>query len=267
MHWRRLIRRYKEADYHGVAPEIGVPGPETPDPHRRLPVIVVRNCYIDVQVAQDGRAETIPVSKEIASRGFIRTRKGTALLLVFTSAVICAAALTWKGSDEHGPDASFVLDFNSASGTVLSCCYEGWAGMVFTVGPKPIEVKELGRWMIEGNRNPHVLKLVDAETRTDVPGGSVTLSLAGLAPGRFHFAPFSSPVSLEPTKTYYLVSSEKALDNQQDHFYAHDAAVATSGVAFIRRPVRWRRNAWIEMESTGTSYGPLSFKYVAEDQR
>jgi hypothetical protein len=74
--------------------------------------------------------------------------------------------------------------------------------MVFTVGPKPFAVTELGRWVIVGNRNAHVLKLINAQTKADVSGGAVTLSLEDRRPERFHYAVLPEPVTLEPGGTY-----------------------------------------------------------------
>jgi hypothetical protein len=157
---------------------------------------------------------------------------------------------------------NFTTDFMMKSGTVLSCCYEGWAGMAFTTGPSPITVTELGRWMLPGNSRDHDLKIVEAETKHDVPGSTARLSLGGLTPQRFHFARLAKPLTLEPNTRYYLLSSEQALNPSQDAFYGHDTIITTSGAAMLKKPVYWKADNWVELDTQSASYGPVTLRYV-----
>jgi hypothetical protein len=115
--------------------------------------------------------------------------------------------------------------------------------------------------MLPGNHESHVLKILDAKTKRDIPGATARLTLAGLTPDRFHFARLKQLVTLLPNTRYYVVSSEKAFNNAQDAFYAHDAMITTSGAAMLKKPVYWTANNWLEMDVQGASYGPLSFRY------
>src|SRR6185295_978472 len=63
--------------------------------------------------------------------------------------------------------------------------FAGWLGMGFTVGSAPITVTQLGRLWLSGNSLTHTLKLVNANTRTDVPNGLVSISMAGGSAGQF----------------------------------------------------------------------------------
>src|SRR6516225_7279554 len=57
--------------------------------------------------------------------------------------------------------------------------FTGYAGMQNVVGSSPITVTTLGRMMAGGNSATHIVKLVKASDGTDVPGGSVSISMNG----------------------------------------------------------------------------------------
>jgi hypothetical protein len=157
---------------------------------------------------------------------------------------------------------SLVTYFNPGSATLVSCCYQGWAGTMFTTGEEPLAVTHLGRWMIRGNQRTHILKIIDSRTKVDVPRSSVVLSLAGLSPERFHYVPLTQPVILQPKTSYYLVSSERSVDNQQELFFGHDSVI-TANIVTILKPVYWKGSEWVEITYPNGSYGPLSFKYIS----
>ncbi|MFL6546767.1 MAG: hypothetical protein ACJ8LM_16515, partial [Candidatus Udaeobacter sp.] len=58
--------------------------------------------------------------------------------------------------------------------------YSGFVGFKFTVGPRPATAYALGRFVVAGNTQNHMVKLVQANG-ADVPNGSVILSTAGAA--------------------------------------------------------------------------------------
>ena len=60
--------------------------------------------------------------------------------------------------------------------------FSGFVGMQFTVGSAPIKVTAFGPLYLPGNTSTHVLKLVNASDGSDVPSGSVTLSLPSGTP-------------------------------------------------------------------------------------
>jgi len=59
--------------------------------------------------------------------------------------------------------------------------YSGWVGMKLQIGASPQAVSTLGRIYITGNGNSHTIKLVQASTGQDVPGGSVNIMFIGPA--------------------------------------------------------------------------------------
>jgi glucose/arabinose dehydrogenase len=88
--------------------------------------------------------------------------------------------------------------------------FSGWVGTQFAVTYTDLRVTALGRWVLAGNSRSHTLKLVDAATGADVPGGLVEVNTAGVEPGRFHYADLPQPITLAAGRTYNLVSRESA---------------------------------------------------------
>ena len=57
--------------------------------------------------------------------------------------------------------------------------WSGYVGMKVVVGAAPVTVTALGRMMLSGNTGTHTVKLVRASDGMDVPGGSVSIAMAG----------------------------------------------------------------------------------------
>ena len=97
------------------------------------------------------------------------------------------------------------------SGSPSNSLQSGWYGFEFTTQSSVVAVGQLGRWIASGtNSANHIVKLVDAATSTDVPGGSVTVNTSGLTAGQYFYKPLSSPVLLQPNHSYYLMSQESS---------------------------------------------------------
>ncbi len=139
--------------------------------------------------------------------------------------------------------------------------YTGQLGMKFTVGANPLVIAELGRWVVSGNSGSHTLKLVDAATNLDVPGGSVVVNTAG-APVGFKYGTLSSPVTLAAGASYYLVSSETS---GGDLWYDNGSILTTTGTAVATitgHAYGYGTNSYIGFNSPNASYGPLDFRYL-----
>lgn len=91
---------------------------------------------------------------------------------------------------------------------ILRNDYHSFIGIKFVTGADPLVVTHLGRFYLAGNVQEHVLKLVDAETGLDVPGGSVTVY--GGTPEEVTYVALEAPITLEPNHLYYLLSREYA---------------------------------------------------------
>ena len=144
------------------------------------------------------------------------------------------------------------------SSTVLTN-FSGWVGFKFTVGANNIVVKELGRWMRNGNQGTHSVKLANG-SGTDISGASVSVNSGIGQPGAFNYVTLSSPVTLLANTSYYLTSQEV---NGGDEWYEYDSALTSSGVATIDNAV-WALNSstsYAQVGSAGNSYVPVSLKY------
>src|ERR1700722_11085797 len=69
-------------------------------------------------------------------------------------------------------------------------------------------VNQLARWVVSGNSGTHTVKLVDASTGTDLPGGSVSVNTSGAKAGQYLYASLTAPLTLTSGHQYYLMSSE-----------------------------------------------------------
>jgi len=132
-------------------------------------------------------------------------------------------------------------------------------GMQFTLGNTPLFVTALGRIDIAGNTGTHVVKLVRASDGTDVPGGSVTVSLAsnGTA-GQFVYTPLANPVTLDANASYYLITQET---NGGDLFYDAGPVTAASVVTVNSGVVFWPGVGFIPIGRANFSFGPVNLLY------
>jgi hypothetical protein len=126
------------------------------------------------------------------------------------------------------------------------------------VGGSPVTVNSLGRIMVAGNAASHTVKIVDS-TGTDVPGGSVSVSMAGGTPGSFVYASLGSPVTLNAAATYYIVSLETS---NGDSWYDFNTTVLTTNVASVTSAVYNSGATYITLSGAGHSYAPVDFKYA-----
>ena len=139
--------------------------------------------------------------------------------------------------------------------------FSGWVGMQIRVGPTPLTVSALGRWVTAGSTGTHTVKLVDASTGTDVPGGSVTLATANAPGGAFSYVALSSPVTLRAAATYFLVSQETA---GGDPWHDYDTRVVTSAGASVAGAVYAfpsSSSGWVTGGGSGQAYGPPNLLY------
>ena len=133
--------------------------------------------------------------------------------------------------------------------------YAGWVGMQLTVGATPLTATALGRIYVAGNTGSHTVELVNAANSSVV--ASAAVSPAGIA-GQFSYTPLSSPITLTPNTTYYLVSQES---NGGDQWYDYGPVTATSA-ASIPSAEYGSGGSWAPYGSTNQSYGPVNLTYT-----
>jgi len=140
--------------------------------------------------------------------------------------------------------------------------YSGWVGTNFyLLGPtgQTYTVTSLGRIFVTGNVHSHTLKLVDASTGLDVPGGSATWLPKGTN-GQFSYVSLDSAIVLANGQ-YYLVSDEVS---GEDKWYDNNTAVTAMPFGGINEPVYssiLSPQNWLFNGSVNHSYGPVDFQF------
>jgi hypothetical protein len=127
--------------------------------------------------------------------------------------------------------------------------------MQFTVGSAPRSVTALGRIYISGNTGSHVVKLVNVSDGSDVPGGSVTVSLPSGTAGQFSYAPLASPVTLAANTSYYLVSQEVS---GGDQWYDWGPVTSTIAAAVNAAVYYWPGTGFYQQSVSSSSYVPVN---------
>jgi hypothetical protein len=134
--------------------------------------------------------------------------------------------------------------------------FTGWVGTKFTVGPANVTVHSLGRIFVAGNSGTHLVKVVLASDGSNVPGASVSLSMAGGTSEQFWYADLTAPVTLQANTTNYLVSQEQA---RREAWYDYGLVSPTS-LAMVTNAVYFDGTKWVLVGGANYSYVPLDFK-------
>ena len=136
--------------------------------------------------------------------------------------------------------------------------FTGGFGMKFTVGATPLNVTALGRIYVAGNSGTHLLRLVRVSDGSDVPGGSVNITLPSGTAGQFAFAPLASPVTLDANASYYLMSAEI---NGGDQFYDLGPVTTTNAASVDSGVVFWQGSGFTAVGPPSRIYVPVNLLY------
>lgn len=137
--------------------------------------------------------------------------------------------------------------------------FTGFVGMQFTTGADALTVSALGRLFAAGDTAAHTVKLVQASTGADVPGTTVSISMASGVSGRFTYASLTTPVTLPANTSYFLVSLETS---GQDKWFDFGPVTANS-VAVVNGPAYWDGSRWVLVSTLPSwAYGPVDFQYT-----
>lgn len=159
----------------------------------------------------------------------------------------------------YTPASNFVT--SQTLSTTIRNNFAGWLGMKITTGASPVVVRELGRWVIAGNTGTHTVKIVNAATSTDLPGGSVSIATAG-APTGFAYAPLSVPVTLAANSVWFIVSQE--VDGGDQWYEGGNTLTYATAIATVNQSVySGNGTTYTTAYSANNSYIPLTFKYSA----
>lgn len=134
--------------------------------------------------------------------------------------------------------------------------FTGWVGAKLQANAGSLLVTSLGRFMVPGNSGSHEVRLVNAATGLAVPGGEVTVNLAGQTPGGYIYQTLPTPVVLNAGATYYLLSKEQA---GGDVWHDIDTTVtAADSVKILSGAWGYGDGTWYEAATANHSYGPVS---------
>ena len=162
-----------------------------------------------------------------------------------------------------GSTAGFVTGY-ALSHPAVRNNFPGWVGIRLAVGANPLTVTSLGRICLSGNSGTHLIKLVNAATGADAPGGSVSLSMAGCTPGQFAYNALAANLTLAANTSYYLASQEFS---GGDQWYDWGTLSSTNVAAVNGAAYSLDGATWIVASSTANAgYVPPNLTYLSGTQ-
>jgi hypothetical protein len=108
-----------------------------------------------------------------------------------------------------------------------------------------------------GNSGTHTVKIVNASTLAEVPGGSTTVITVGGTAGSVAYGPLAAPVTLAANTAYYIMTLEAAGDDR----WFDDTTVQTTSDAAVSSMV-WSNGPFYPWGPAGHAYVPVTFRYT-----
>lgn len=145
--------------------------------------------------------------------------------------------------------------------------FTAFLGMAIQVGPSPLTIVTLGRVFVPGNSQMHVVKIVEAATGADLPGGTVIVDMAAATAvetdaGDFVYESLASPVTLDANVSYFVVSQETM---GLDEFHDNDTTIEPSSVATATGSVFGTGGTSYAIDGPArTTYGPVDFQHLPQ---
>jgi hypothetical protein len=133
-------------------------------------------------------------------------------------------------------------------------------GMQIVVGSTSLLVTAIGRWVLSGNSQTHIVSFYDGNSKP-IFGGSVSVNLSGAPVGAFKYVSLTSNVILLAGQTYYLVSDETGGEAWCDS----DTTVTTRTDATLTNSAyRDHVSGVLFTAGSGTNrpYVPVDFQYT-----
>jgi hypothetical protein len=180
-------------------------------------------------------------------------------------AVANPADASWTFSGTAGtytPPALADVWTNAGSGTVSQPTNAVY-GCRFTVGPSPVVVYQLGRWVTGGNSQAHTVYIIDTNLNSVA---SVSVNTAGTAAGQYAYTPLPNPVTLAANTTYNIVSTESSAG---DALYAgsmvtNAEGLSVDGAVIASYAVSWNPATFnfSSVQHGAVTFGPVNFRYA-----
>lgn len=143
-----------------------------------------------------------------------------------------------------------------------------WFGMTITVGPEQLEVRALGRYLVEGNGGTHRVRIVDPLGPTDIALAMVDMTQPPLdADEPYVYAFLTSPYpKLSPGGEYHVLSEETI---SGDQFHDQDTTVRPIAKipadAVVKTAVYSDApGVFVPVGGAERCYGPVNFRYVTD---
>ncbi len=128
-------------------------------------------------------------------------------------------------------------------------------GVNFTTGAKAISVNRIGRYFVPGNKQPHLLKIVNSSGRI-VAAGTVDMAAGSADSLGFKYAVLTTPVTLAANTSYRILSYEA---KGGDFFYDSNAKITATTTGSVGKATYGRVGT--DNANVGNAYGPLNLTY------
>ena len=135
---------------------------------------------------------------------------------------------------------------------------------MITIGPNPITLYKVGRWIAAGNNQSHQIRVCYGPSWIDsfqvVPGGIATVNTSGATPGQFAYVDLQGPTVLLAGKPYFIMSDEHG----GDVWHRNDTVVSTTADATLNGgAAEGSLGSGCVIDGTSNHpYIPLSFQYT-----
>jgi Domain of unknown function (DUF1929) len=218
--------------------------------------------FIPVSFSQSGQTVTgiVDAAPEKIPPGYY-------MLFVLNTGGVPAVAKIVSVPSSIPPSPASQPYFLALTGGTIRTDWTGPVGFDFIVGPRQITVTSLGRWVLAGNTQSHLLQLTDAPVGS--PGtsrtvfASATLNTAEFLAGEFAYVDLATPVVLSPNTKYAVWTTETGAS---DGWYNSDTTLTNAPDATVVGAV------WLASGPTGNvseaangqsiAFGPPTFKYT-----
>jgi len=198
---------------------------------------------------------------ELSEGGYIEpTKAGSGINRDYLDAIKSVTQSSTAGAGAAN-DTSFIT---TPGGSTLRNNYGDFVGFQLTTGAGPVTVSELGRRFVAGNTQTHVLKIVKASDKSTVASTVINMAAGSADALGMKYAPLAQDVTLDANTVYYVLSSETSGGDQWYDYAAStvSSAVGTINAAVYRQLDSDNNAVFNTIGSTGSTYGPVNFRYV-----